>query len=272
MEPISYLFRALVCSSIVLVAACSTANNEPSEAYKGETAEQIFIKGETALREHRYAEAIKRYEALDIQYPFASHAEMVQLHIIYAYYKNNDYLSAEAAADRFIHSYPASQYVDYAYFMRGLSNYYQNMGVFERLFTVDFSTRDLTQIKKSFNDFAEIVNHFPESPYAPAAHQYMIYLRNVLANHQLEVAKYYFDRKAYVAAVNRAGIVVRHYQGAPGVPAALVIMAKSYYQLKQPTFENQMESIIQYNYPNSIYSQEVSPKNISNPTLNIPLN
>jgi outer membrane protein assembly factor BamD len=251
-----------------LLAACASSS-DPSEAYKGETASQIFDNGEKALRERDYSEAIKRFEALDVQYPFGRDTETAQLHIIYAYYKNSDYLSAEAAADRFIHAHPTSANVDYAYYMRGLANYYQNMGVFERLFSVDYSTRDLTQVKKSFNDFAKLEQQFPRSPYVPAAHQYMIYLRNVLANHQVEVAQFYFDHQAYVASANRASIVVENYQGSPVVPDALVMMAKSYHQLHQTDLENETLQVIRYNYPNSRYVEDVSDKHIADTSYSI---
>ena len=103
-------------------------------------------------------------------------------------------------------------HADYAYFMLGLSNYYHNLGVFERIFTIDLATRDLTQVKKSFEAFSTIVKVYPQSPYAPAAHQYMVYLRGVLANHELEVAQYYYNRKAYVAAADRANTVVELFK------------------------------------------------------------
>jgi outer membrane protein assembly factor BamD len=238
--------------SFFLLTACSTST-DPAEAYKGESAEQIFQKGETALRDRSYSEAVKRFEALDIQYPYERNTETAQLHIIYAYYMTSDYSSAEAAADRFIHAHPANPHVDYAYYMRGLSNYFQNLGVFERIFTVDLATRDLSQIKKSYADFAEIVHSYPNSYYAPAAHQYMIYLRNILANHELEVAQYYYSREAYVAAADRANLVVQHYQGAPAIPEALVIMAKSYRALHLTQNENEAMQVLQYNYPNSKY-------------------
>lgn len=243
--------------SLSMLTACSTTT-DPAEAYKGETASQIFQKGEAALRDKSYQEAIKRFEALDVQYPYERNTETAQLHIIYAYYMASDYASAEAAADRFIHGHPANPHVDYAYYMRGLSNYYQNLGVFERLFTVDLATRELSQIKKSYGDFSEVVKSYPNSYYAPAAHQYMIYLRNILANHELEVAQYYFSRKAYVAAADRANIVVRNYQGAPAVPTALVLMAKSYRALQLVKEEKDTLQVLEYNYPNSDYVKEAS--------------
>jgi outer membrane protein assembly factor BamD len=263
-----YTFYSLLLALLVLVTSCSSTT-DPGEAYHGETAEQIFQGGEDALRDKNYAEAIKRFEALDAQYPFGRNAETAQLHIIYAYYMNSDYPSAEAAADRFIHAHPTNPHVDYAYYMRGLSNYYQNMGVFERLFRVDFATRDLTQVKKSFNDFNQLQTHYPNSSFAPAAHQYTIYLRNVVAKHQLEVAQYYFSREAYVASADRASIVVQHYQGTPSVPDALVLMAKSYYQLHLTDQLNQTIQVINYNYPNSKYTDKVTGRKLESKKFSI---
>ena len=235
-----------------LVVSCA-ATTDPAEAYKGETAQQIFDRGEEALRDRSYQEAIKRFEALDVQYPFGRNTETAQLQIIYAYYMTSDYASAEAAADRFIHSHPTNPHVDYAYLMRGLSNYYQNLGFFERLFTVDLATRDLSQIKKSYGDFAQLDKLYPNSRYAPAAHQYMIYLRNIVADHEMDLAQYYYERKAYIAAANRATLVVRHYQGTPSVPDALVVMVRSYRHLNMVSNENEAYEVLRYNYPNSDY-------------------
>lgn len=234
------------------VAGCAS-NSDPSEVYKNESADQIFQKGEKSLRSHSYKDAISRFEALDVQYPYGHDTEIAQLQLIYAYYMTEDHAMAEAAADRFIHAHPTNPHVDYAYYMRGLSNYFQNMGVFERFLAVDLATRDLSQIKKSYTDFSELVERFPDSRYAPAAHQYTIYLRNMLANHEWQVAQFYYKRNAYLAAANRANLVVRHYQGAPAVPQALVLMAKSYRALQLKQNEEDVINVLQYNYPDSTY-------------------
>lgn len=240
---------------LLSMTACSTTK-DPAEMYQGESAEHIFKKGEEALRDKSYSEATKRFEALDIQYPFGRDTETAQLQIIYAYYMASDYASAESAADRFIHSHPVSPHVDYALYMRGMSNYYQNLGVFERVFTVNLATRDLTQIKKSYLDFAELYKYHPNSRFAPAAHQQMVFLRGIISDHEMDVAKYYYEREAYVAAANRANLVIRHYQGTPAVPNALVLMVKSYRKLGLTKDMDESMQVLQYNYPNSSYVQE----------------
>ena len=224
---------------------------DPSEAYKDETPQQIYTYGKTALKDKSYGEAIKRFEALDVQYPFGAETEQAQLYLIYAYYMKEEYPLSVAAADRFIRIHPTNPNVDYAYYMRGMADYYQNLGFLERFFSIDLATRDLTQIQKSYNDFNELVTRFPNSKYAPAAHQYMIYLRNIMAAHELQVAQYYYDRKAYVAAANRASGLVAHFQGAPETVDGLILMAKSYHKLGMTKLEQDTLTVLKYNYPNA---------------------
>jgi outer membrane protein assembly factor BamD len=243
---ISLSLFSLLLSSLLSGCASST---DPADMYKDETPQQIYKTGVDELRNNSFGEAAKRFEALDVQYPFNSETEQAEFYLIYAYYMKEDYALSVAAADRFIRLHPTNPNVDYAYYMRGLADYYQNLGLLERFFTIDLATRDLTQIQKSYADFNELVTRFPNSRYAPSAHQYLVYLRNVMAKHQLEVAQYYYSRGAYVASANRASDVVAHYQGAPAVVDALVLMIKSYHKLGLTKQEQDATRVLQYNYP-----------------------
>jgi outer membrane protein assembly factor BamD len=238
----------LLCSMLFL-SACATST-DPADAYKGESSHQIYVRGVEALKDRSYTEATKRFEALDVQYPFGQETESAQLYLIYSYYMKEEYTLAVTAADRYIRLHPTGPHVDYAYYMRGVSNYYQNMGAIEKMFAIDLATRDLTQMQKSYADFNELVTRFPRSQYAPAAHQYMVYLRNVMADHELHIAQYYYNRRAYVAAADRASDLVAHYQGAPTVVDGLVLMVKAYHQLHETKLEQDALAVLRYNYPN----------------------
>lgn len=229
------------------LAGCSTTT-DASQAYKGETPRQIYSYGKSELKSGNYSEAVKRFEALDVQYPYGPETESAQFYIIYAYFKKEEYAMAASAADRFIKLHPSYEHVDYAYYLRGLSDFYKNLGLLERVFSVDLSTRDLTQIRKSYYDFRELVERFPQSAYAPSAHQYMVYLRNLMAGHIYDTAQFYYDRRAYVAAANRASDVVAHYEGAPAVKNALMLMAKSYHELGMTKEERDALAVYRYNY------------------------
>lgn len=248
MKKISVLLAMLCLSAATLLSSCASAP-DASEAYKDETPQQIYSKGREQLVDKSFGQAIKRFEALDVQYPFGKETERAQLYLIYAYYMKEDYALSVSAADRYIRLHPASPDLDYAYYMRGMANYYQNLGILERVFAIDLAKRDLTQIQKSYADFNVVVTRFPNSKYAPSAHQYLVYLRNVMADHELHVAEYYYDRKAYVAAADRAAGLVAHFQGAPAVKPGLEILAKSYHALGTTQLEQDTLRVLQYNYP-----------------------
>lgn len=243
----SFVIGLMLIASLYLVA-CSTSH-EPSDAYKGEVPEHIFQVGKASLIDRNYGEAIKRFEALDVQYPFGTNTEKAQFYIIYAYYMKEEYALSVAAADRFIQTHPVYPDLDYIYYLRGMADYNQNLGILERLFSTDLATRDLSQIKKAYLDFAALIQRFPSSRYAASAYEHMVFLRNTMANHELETAQYYFKRKAYMAAANRASNVVTQFQGAPAMVDALVVMAKSYHALHMTQLEQDTLKVINLNYP-----------------------
>src|SRR5690349_17234015 len=88
-----------------LLSACASAT-DPAEAYKGEAPQEIFQRGKSALQDKSYSEAVKRFEALDVQYPFNKETESAQLYLIYAYYMKEDYSEAVTAANHYIRLHP----------------------------------------------------------------------------------------------------------------------------------------------------------------------
>ena len=232
-----------------LLAACSTPT-DPTEKFKNKTAEQIYQGGEVALAKGRESTAIEHFEALDALYPFGANAEQAQLDLMYAYYQSGDNASASATAERFIRLYPRSVHADYAYYIKGLADFDQDRGWFQRYLPTDLSQRDPGTMSQAFDDFNALLKIYPDSVYAPDARQRMIYLRNLFAEHNLHIAQYYFRRAAYVAAANRANYVVQHFDGTPQVEDALGIMVRSYRKLGLQVPEQQALSVLQLNYPN----------------------
>lgn len=233
----------------VLLAGCAPTTLE--QQYKGMTSEQIYANGEKAMKKGKYDEAIKSFEGLQSVYPFGEDAQQAELEIIYAYYKNGDSASALGAADRYIHLYPQSSDVDYAYYMKGLVNFERGRSWLQKKFHVSQSQNDLTYLHQSYVDFGELLEHFPSSKYAPDARKKMMFIRNVLAQNDLDVAQFYFRQKAYVAAVDRATDVVQHYQGSPQVIDALVVMVQANRALGLDKQANEALRVLKLNYPNA---------------------
>jgi len=223
MKRIQMLF---LVSLIIALSSCSKWGKDEEEynQYKGMTAKQLYIESQTALKKKQYATAAKKLEAIESMYPFSDYTETSQMELIYAYYKSEDYPSAAATAERFIHLYPRAKNVDYAYYMRGLANFQQTRGVFAKMLPMDESWRDPGTQTQAYMDFSILIQKFPNSKYKANSLQRMIYLRNMFAQHELNVSQYYFKRKMYVAAIERAGYLVKNYPQAPSAQKALVVM------------------------------------------------
>lgn len=239
-------FILLLAIITLISTGCSHAPTG-IEGFKNKSAEEIYTQGETAMKSKSYKLAISHFEALDALYPFSKYAENSQLHIIYAYYGSSDLASAIAAADRYIHLYPRSERVDYAYYMKGIMKMQRDKSWVHTTFPIDPGKRDLASIRESFQDFNDLTRFYPRSQYASDARKRMLYIRNLLAKHEMDVATFYFKREAYVAAANRASGVVQHFQGSAQVRPALELMAEAYDRMGKPELAAQARHVLQYN-------------------------
>jgi outer membrane protein assembly factor BamD len=233
------------------VSACSSAklNDDPGAQYKNYSEQQLFILGEKAVARHNYSGAVRYFQALDALHPFNVNSEQAQRDIIYAYYKTKDYPSAEAAAERYIRVYPQGAHVDYAYYLKGLSQMAQSRTFLQRILPVDIAIRDETTIQDAFYSFRNLVQDYPNSSYAPDARARLIYLRDIFAQHELEVAHFYYQRGAYHAAINRADYIIAHYQQTPQIKQALQLLIKANEKLGLHETAEQARDVLQQNFP-----------------------
>jgi outer membrane protein assembly factor BamD len=244
-----FKFVLLINAMAVLLNACATNSTDPFIAFKGQSAERIYQNAKLALGNRDYAQAIKSYEALEVLYPFNRHSECAWLELMYSYYQHGDAPAAKAEAERFIHLYPCSAAVDYAYYMQALADMDQDRGWYLRYVPIDLSRRDAGTMRLAFQEFAQLIERYPQSCYVADARQRMVYLRNLFASYELHIADYYFRKKAYVAAANRANEIVQRYQGAPEVKPALIIMIKSYCALGIKDLADQSMAVFRLNFP-----------------------
>jgi outer membrane protein assembly factor BamD len=244
--------RRLACGLLVgllaLVGGCGLLPEQKDETADW-SAQKLYSEARSALNDGEYAQAVKYYESLEARYPFGKYAQQAQLEIAYAYYKDEEPDSALAALDRFIKLNPRHPNVDYAYYLKGLVNFNRGQGLVERYLPQDPAARDPGSALDAFEDFSTLVRLYPSSPYAADATQRMLYLRNNLASHELQVAEYYLRREAYVAAANRAKYVIENYPRAPAVPQALVVLAKAYRSMGLVDLADDAVRVLRLNYP-----------------------
>ena len=208
--------------------------------------------------------AIELYEKLEGRAAGTPLAQQAQLEKAYAQYKNGEKAQAIATLDRFMKLHPASPAFDYALYLKGIINFNDDLGLFSWISRQDLSERDQKAAKDSFEAFRELVTRFPDSRYAPDARQRMVYIVNALAQYEVHVARYYYQRGAYVAAINRAQAALAEYKDVPALEEALYILMQSYDALGMTQLRDDTRRVLEASYPQSTYlTQGLKPR--SNP-------
>lgn len=267
------LKTALILPLLLALGACSLFHHGTRETLNNMTVEQLYTRAHGMLDNGNYNSAQTVYQKLIARFPYGAYNEQSQLDLAYAQYKDDKPEDAYSTINEFIKTYPTQKHVAYAYYLRGLINFDRTGSGIQKLAKVSASRFDQGYALQSFDDFNTLVARFPNTRYAADARQRMVYLRNQLAQSELNVAKYYLQRQAYVAAADRAKYIVVHYQRAPEVADALAVMAKSYHKLGQQQLSDKTAQVLKLNYPNHPYLRHPNrwPKHHSWPWRLIPL-
>ncbi|OOH89869.1 outer membrane protein assembly factor BamD [Pasteurellaceae bacterium 15-036681] len=207
-----------------LIVGCSSNKNE----FDGIPAQELYNKGQSYLQEGDYNNAIRHLEAVSIgEQQQAGYGEQVQLSLIYANYKLGEYHKALDAAERFVRAHPNSASMDYVFYLAGLSNARLGDNWFQDLFNVNRSSRAVESVRNAYGSFQTVVQQFPHSQYVQDSANWMAYLKERLAEHELKIAEFYMERDAYVAVANRVEEMMRFYPESKSTYDALPLLKKS---------------------------------------------
>ncbi len=247
----------VVATFCALLAACSAADRK---ALSDIPEPKLYQQALDALETENYELAAEKLELLEARYPFGRYSEQAQLELIFAYHKSNDSAAARSAADRFIRLHPNHENIDYAYYMKGLTAFEQDRSFVVRYLPLDESSRDPGAALDAFDAFNILLSRYPDSQYAPDAHQRMVALKNRLARYEIHVAHFYIQRGAYIAAANRGRYVVENLQETPAVADALAVMIEAYTLLGQPDLAEASQAVLARNFPDYRYIPAKRPE------------
>ncbi len=236
----------------VMLASCGLLPEAQDET-RGWSAQKLYNEAKSELNNRNFESAIKYYQKLESRYPYGRFAQQAQIEIAYAYYKDGELAQATAATERFIKLHPNHPNVDYAYYLKGLINFNDDLGWFGYLSGQDLSERDAKAAREAFDAFKDLATRFPDSRYAPDSIQRMNYLVNALALAEIHVARYYMKRGAYVAAANRAQFALKTYPQAPANEEGLVILVNAYGTMGMKDLRDDAERVLKKNFPDSPY-------------------
>lgn len=243
----------LIILFLASVSACKKNKKKSSVEVTKYSAETLYNRAKRFMDIGVWDTAIVGYSSLRNQYPFGRYAEQGSLELAYSYYRNFEMELATSTLDRFIKNYPAHEHLDYAYYLKGLIYFDSERGLMQKVNPDISRDRNQENAKQSFVSLKTFLEKFPNSQYAPDAQKRMVYLRNQLAAFELQVARYYLRRKAYVASINRSKYVVETFQKSASVADSLAVMAEAYKQLGQEQLADASLLVLAANYPDHGY-------------------
>ena len=239
---------------LAILHGCSMFDKTIVDPYKAMTEAELYNEGSMFLNNADIPQAVAIFDLLEIRYPFSKYAQQSVLDLAYAYYEFGQKDEAIAECDKFIDLYPNHPNLDYAYYLRALSNLEKEQPFFQEILGQDISKYDVTRLLNSYNDFLLIANKFEGSKYADDARNRLVFLRNNMANHEVYVASYYLKIGAYIASSERAKYMLENYPGAPAAKDALIILIESYNNLKMYELAKDSADVLLTNYPNYSYT------------------
>jgi len=256
---IKTLLPAVTILCLLSVSACSSLDKKDSSGEKKSnllsqqqrSPQKIYDLANNQMQQKRYSEALEEYNALLIEYPFGKLAETARLERIFVLNKLKSTDEANEAAEQFIKQYPLHPNVDYAYFMRGITKFERKGGFILGQGASEVS-RNKHSMQQSYDAFADLIQQQPNSRYVPDAKQRMVYLRNKMAEHELNVAEFYQERNAYVGVINRCQYILDNYQGTPAVFDALRLMIKTYKKMQLNDLAFQAQAVLDLNIQNNV--------------------
>lgn len=246
--PIALLLSLLFALTLLSGCAGSDGNKDDTDIW---SEAKLYSEATDKLNDADFAKCGKYFEKLEARFPFGLYSQQAQINAAYCYWKAQEQTQALVAIDRFIKLHQGSPNLDYAYYLKGLITFNDDLGWLGKFTGQDLSERDPKAAKEAFESFKVVVERFPNSKYTPDALDRMRYIVNSLAEADVIVARYYYQRGAYLAAANRAQLVIRDYDRAPAVEEALYILTKSYEKLGMTQLSNDAARVFKLNFPDS---------------------
>jgi outer membrane protein assembly factor BamD len=230
-----------IVSQLLSGCAIFSKEQEPTR-----TVEEYFNRGHSALNDSSWDIAVKEFEKLRSVYPYGTWSEQASLELAYVYYRNNEPLSAVRECEEFIRMYPHHARLPYALYLKGIAHESTTRSFLDNYIS-DPSRRDSEPLRQSYQDYLNLIQRFPNSDYAKDAKLRLVRLRNGLARHEMQVAEFYLDRQAWLAAAKRAQYVLENYPQTPSSQRALQIMAQSYDALGLKQSSDEVNNVMKLN-------------------------
>ncbi|MEP9388681.1 outer membrane protein assembly factor BamD [Mesorhizobium sp. KR9-304] len=235
---------AAIAFAPALLAACMSKEPDVDLAtYVEQTdpADALYNQGLANLNAGRLKEASRKFDAVDRQHPYSEYARKSMVMSAFTNYRQGNYEEAINAGKRYVQLYPSSEDAAYAQYIVGLSYFRQIRDV----------TQDQKESRRAIEAMDEVIQRWPESQYVEDARTKVRFARDQLAGKEMQVGRYYLERREYIAAAKRFRYVVENYSNTRHVEEALARLVETYYAMGLTSEAQTAAAVLGHNYPDS---------------------
>jgi outer membrane protein assembly factor BamD len=234
----SRLRMAAAIALALTVGACASAKDEVDNTV---SADQLYNEGLVQLQAGKRADAVKKFDDVDRLHPYSQLSKQALLMQAYTQFERGAFTDAISAGQRFVTLYPSSPDAAYAQYIVAESLYQQIPDV----------SRDQAQTAKALAAYGELVEKYPNSPYAEDGRKKVLNVRDQLGGKEMDIGRFYLRKHQYLAAINRFKIVVSQYQTTRHVEEALARLVECYYAMGVVSEAQTAAAVLGHNFPDS---------------------
>jgi outer membrane protein assembly factor BamD len=237
------LVSMLLAGAATLVTACQSDPDIDITklGFESESAETLYKQGLANMNSGNMTEASRKFEAIDKQHPFTEWGRKALVMQTFVSTRMNRNEQAIAAGNRYLKQYPRSEDSAYVQYLVGLAYSKQIVDV----------TQDQRAAARTIEAMSKVVNDYPNSEYVSDAQAKIRFARDQLAGKEMQVGRYYLERKEYLAAIKRFRVVVEQYPNTNQIEEALARLTESYYAMGLTDEAQTAAAVLGNNYPDS---------------------
>lgn len=224
--------KILIIAFIALLAGCA-AKEPPFDAVAA------FREAEESMRKEAFDKARKSYQEIQEKSPDKSYDAVLMLRIADTYFGEEKYSEAQVEYQAFLNYHPVNRDAAYAQYQVAMCSY-------NDLTTID---RDPTPAHAVIREMRKLLEKYPKSGYEGPARKYISLCTDWIAEYELYVARFYYKKDSYKAAVGRCEKLLKDYPGTPAEKDALYYAGLSYRELGERDLARARFETLAQKYP-----------------------
>lgn len=242
------LGTALLAAVLAVTAGCQSEKDINLDTYVDsvEPADQLYNQGLANLEAGKIVEASRKFDAVDRQHPYSEFARKAMVMGAFTNYRQGRYPEAISAAKRYVTLYPTDSEAAYAQYIIGLSYFRQIPDV----------TRDQADSRRTIAAMSELVERYPDSEYVEDAKAKIRYARDQIAGKEMQVGRYYLERREYLASIKRFRTVVEQFSNTRHTEEALARLTEAYFAMGLASEAQTAAAVLGQNYPDSVWYKD----------------